>query len=266
MRLSYVIHAVAALTVVGSCAVWAADNAKTASTESQPVVAARTALGQTIHELNVDAIALERVINFLRDVSGTNIIVDWKVLEAAGVNKQTPISLQVRELTLRKMLQLVLDQASPQTQLVFSVDSNVLEITSQEEADKVLITKVYIVDDLVMPNNHKVTPPSFNLSDITKGGTTSGGSGGGTSSNSNSSLFTDTSSTSSGGEADTSEKRGADLVSLIRDVIRPSIWKENGGTASIKYFSGKLVVTAPVSVHEAIGGPVAPEGGQRFGM
>jgi coproporphyrinogen III oxidase-like Fe-S oxidoreductase len=57
----------------------------------------------------------------------------------------------------------------------------------------------------------------------------------------------------------------ADLVTLVREVVRPTIWKENGGMASIRYFSGKLIVTAPVSVHEAIGGPIA-DTPQRFGM
>jgi len=145
--------------------------------------------------------------------------------------------------------------------LTFAIDSNVIEITSQEEADKVMVTKTYVVDDLVMPMTRTITPPAFNLSEITKGGSSSGSGG---SSGSTSSLF-DT-STSAAGESDTPEKRGQELVTLVRDVIRPDIWKENGGNATIKYFSGKLIVTAPVSVHEAIGGPVAPEGGQRFGM
>jgi hypothetical protein len=103
----------------------------------------------------------------------------------------------------------------------------------------------------------------MNLSDITKGGTTTGGSG---SSTGGGSLFTDTSSSSNTSNDETSEKKGQDLVALVRDVVRPTIWKENGGTASIRYFSGKLIVSAPASVHEAIGGPLAPEGGQRFGM
>ena len=50
---------------------------------------------------------------------------------------------------------------------------------------------------------------------------------------------------------------GADqLVTLIRETIRPTIWKENGGTAAIRYYNGNLIVTAPRSVHEAIGGPL----------
>jgi len=262
MRLSRLVHAAAAMAVLGSCSLWAADAPKVTMSDL-PAISARRAMSQTIAELNVDGVALSRVLDFLRQTSGANIVVNWKVLEGAGVSRDTPVSLQVRELTLRKMLRLVLDQASPGTQLTYSTDANVIEVTTQDEADKVLITKVYVVDDLVMPDNRVVAPPMMNLGDVTKGGTTTGGSGG--SGAGQTSLFTET--PSSGGAAEeTTQKRGEDLVALVRDVVRPTIWKENGGPASIRYFSGKLIVSAPASVHEAIGGPLAPEGGQRFGM
>jgi type II secretory pathway component HofQ len=261
MRLSHVVHAMAVMTVAGTCGAIAADAPRALD---RPPTNARYALGQTVRELNVDAVPLSRVMDFLRDSSATNIVVNWKVLEAAGVARDTPVSLQVRDLTLRKMLQLVLDQVSPAAQLTYSTDANVLEITTQEEADKKMITKVYVVDDLVMTDNSaNMKPPTFNLSDITTSGTTAGGGGGGASGGGGS-LFTQN-STDSNSSGDTTEKRGQDLVTLVREIVRPTIWKEAGGTASIRYFSGKLIVTAPVSVHEAIGGPVADEA-QRFGM
>jgi hypothetical protein len=34
------------------------------------------------------------------------------------------------------------------------------------------------------------------------------------------------------------------------------VWRQNGGPASIRFFNGTLIVTAPRSVHEAIGGPL----------
>ena len=50
-------------------------------------------------------------------------------------------------------------------------------------------------------------------------------------------------------------------------MVRPTIWKENGGPATMRYFNGKLIVTAPQSVQEMIGGPAPSEGGAvRFGM
>ncbi len=40
------------------------------------------------------------------------------------------------------------------------------------------------------------------------------------------------------------------------DTVEPEVWRENGGTASIRYFRGRLIITAPRSVHEQIGGAI----------
>ena len=42
---------------------------------------------------------------------------------------------------------------------------------------------------------------------------------------------------------------------MIRETIRPDVWREAGGPASIRYYNGNLIVTAPRSVQEALGGP-----------
>lgn len=233
---------------------------------ARPAVKASTALRETVHELSVDGVALQKVIDYLRQVSGANIVVDWKVLETAGIDKETPVTLNVRDLSLRKMLQLVLSQASgSNAALTYVVDSNVISITTQDEEDKHMVTKVYIIDDLIMTdNNSNVNPPSMDLSSLTRG--RQGGSGGGGSQQESIFKNDSTSTSGNGANGDTPDKKGEDLATLIREVVRPNIWRENGGQASIRYFSGKLIVTAPISVQEAIGGPYAPEGGQRLGL
>jgi len=249
-------------------------------------VNSRRALSMTIRELNVDGQSLGRVMDYLRDVSGTNIVVNWKALESASVMKDSPITMRVRDLPLRKVLQLVLDQASPNAPLTYEVEANVIEVLTQEEADKHMVTKVYIVDDLVMVNNSNVQAPQLNIQNATgsgqqgsQGGGGFGGGGGGgfgggggssggfggSGGGSSGGLFTQSSTTSSTPKQ-TSDQKGQELVDLIKEVIRPNIWKDNGGSASIRYFAGKLIVTAPVSVHEAIGGPVGNASAVRFGM
>jgi len=258
------------LAVGVSGVVWGADGTGgkpmgLARTERETAMPARQALGLEIADLNVDGVALSKVLDYLRDVSGANLVVNWKVLEAANVTKETPITLNVTGVPLRKVLRLVLDQASPSTMLVFPVDSNVISITSEEEADKVLVTKVYVVDDLVMTDNKAVVPPTMDLQKMTSSGNTVGGSGGGGGGGGGGGLFTQDNANGAGAASDdTPEKRGEELVKLIEECVRPTIWKDAGGTAAIRYMSGKLIVTAPISVQEAIGGPYMPEGGQRL--
>ncbi|HVX84263.1 MAG TPA: hypothetical protein VH253_05555 [Phycisphaerae bacterium] len=261
------------LTVALAGAVFGADASSSTSTpgnsasmRAAPGSNARWALGQSIQQIQADGIAVSKVIDYLRTISGANIVVNWKALEAAGVSQDAPITLDVRGVTLRKAMQLVLDQASPTVPLTYDVDQNVISITTQDEADKVMITKVYIVDDLVMPDyQQNIQVPTFNLQAVTQGGSTQGGGGGGGASQQ--SLF-QTNTTGGGAQASqTSDQKGQDLVELIKEVVRPSIWKENGGPATMRYFSGKLIVTAPQSVQEMIGGPVNSDTGAiRVGM
>ena len=114
----------------------------------------RQALNQTVRELVAEGQTFAKVIDYLRNVSGANIVVNWNVLAGAGIEKETTISLTVREVPLRKVLQLVLNQAAPQVPLAYSIDANVIQVTTQSELDKQIITKVYIVDDLVMVTNN----------------------------------------------------------------------------------------------------------------
>lgn len=244
--------------LLGTGASWAAEPGSAMRTVvAQAPMSARSALALPIPEISVDGITLSRVIDFFRNASGANIVVDWKVLESVGVSKDTPVTLQVKNLSLKKMLQLALDQASPSTPLVFTVDQNVIEITTQDDADSHLVTRTYDVNELVMPERLDVVPPSLDISQsLSQASATGGGGGGGN-------IFTQTSSQTS---TDTKEKRGQDLVTVIRTVVRPTIWRENGGTASIQYIMGELIVTAPVSVQEAIGGPPLSEKSERYGM
>ena len=152
MRISRLLHAAAVVAVLGSGAIWAADLPK--ATYDAPAVNARYALNQTVSELNVDGVALSRVIDFLRQTSGANIVVNWKVLEGAGHlqghrrHAECPRTHPQEGASPRSRSGLAGD-----TTRLFDTDANVIQITSQDEADKVLITKVYIVDDLVMTDN-----------------------------------------------------------------------------------------------------------------
>ena len=236
--------------------------------DDRSTVPPRRALTSSVSELDVDNVALSKVINFLRDSSGTNIFVNWKALEAANVTRDTPVSLRVNNLSLSKLLRLVLDQSAGNAALVYTVDEGVIEITTQDDADKRLITRVYIVDDLVMPTNkNSIQPVQMGLGATQNAGGSSGGGGGGGAQG----IFGNPGGGGGGGGAGAAdqtaeiEKAGQDLVKLIMDTIRPTIWKDNGGNASIRYFQGKLIVTAPISVQEAIGGPVASTS-RRYGF
>jgi len=219
-------------------------------------VAPESALGRRLPDVKFNQVTLEDAVDFLRDVSGANIHVNWRALEGLGVTRQTPVSMQLSDVPMRRVLRSLLDECGGPNQLTYYVDEGVIEITSREMADSQLITKVYPVEDLVVeiPN---FAGPTFNLQE--QSNQVSGGGGGGGGGGSSSSLFGGNGSSANGtgnglDQQTTKQQRGESLVDTIKQTVQPSIWRDNGGTASIRYFNGHLIVTAPRSVHEAISG------------
>lgn len=226
--------------------------------------ARRSILDQVLPDVRFTNVALKDALEFLRDVTGANIHVNWKAIEAAGVAQDTNVNMHLREVQFRKALGLLLSEAGAGTALTYYFDQNVLEITTRELADKEMFTRVYPVEDLVMDIPDFTDAPDLSLTAVSTGGSgggggKSGGSGsGGGGGGGGGGLF------GGGGGATTATdekhksktERGEDLVTLVRETVYPDVWRENGGNASIRYFSGQLIVTAPRSVHEAIGGAV----------
>jgi hypothetical protein len=219
-------------------------------------------------------------MDYLRDTSGANFHVDWKALEAQNISPDDPVTLRARNITLRKALDMTLSGVSGSDQLAFYNDQGVIEITTKDAADRVVVTKVYDIMDLL------VTMPSIGSgnSGTTSGNTASSGAKSQNTANSSSSSGSRSTgggsqyssgggnsrsgstgnnarqsngSSSNGGTGSGREQMAQGLVSLIMDTIEPSIWQENGGTATIRYFrEGRLVITAPRRIHERIGGPI----------
>lgn len=88
-----------------------------------------SAIDKKLPEVNFSAIAFSDVVDFFRDVTGANLFVDWKAIEAAGLSKDAPVTLRVRDVSFGKALQLVLDSVSDaNAKLAFTLDENVIQI------------------------------------------------------------------------------------------------------------------------------------------
>jgi hypothetical protein len=207
---------------------------------------AKRALLQRLPETKLDNVRLEDAITFLQDASGANIHVNWRALETVNVTRETVVNLRMRPLPLRKLLQYTLTEADGSNMTTFYAEDGVIEVTTRDLADQRLITKVYPVDDLLLHVPDFNDAPQFQLGQSAQTGR--GGGGGGQS------LIGST--TTDNGQAVTKASRGDELVQLVMDSVQPEVWRENGGTASIRYFRGRLIVTAPRSVHEKIGGAI----------
>ena len=107
-------------------------------------------LARRVPELNFDAVALVDVIDFLRDVSGANVFVDWGALEGAGIERNTPVSARVRNVSFSNALDLVLASAGMGAVVVgYAFKDGVIHVTTGEQLDRLVETRAYDVRDLV---------------------------------------------------------------------------------------------------------------------
>lgn len=223
--------------------------AKIEASRVQPFsqVNAKRALSTRMPETKLTDARLEEAIEFLQDMSGANIHVNWRALETVNITRETPVTLRMSPMPLRKLLKYVLTEADGQNLTTFYADDGVIEVTTREMADRQLITKVYPVEDLLLTIPNFTDPPTFQLQPAQTSGSGGGGSG--------QSLLGSGTTTEENTQT-TKNARGQELVQLVMDTVQPDVWRENGGVASIRFFRGRLIVTAPRSVHEQIGGAV----------
>jgi uncharacterized membrane protein YgcG len=200
-------------------------------------------------EANFAGVPLGDAIEYIRDVTNANIHVNWNALEAAGVGKDTVVNIRLHSVPLKTILRLMLNEAGGGTALTYYVSDGVIEITTQELADKDLVTKVYPIDDLIMDFPDPVAP-EFNIQSQAQTSGKGGGGGGG----SGQGIFSGNNASNTVQPGTSSKDRAEDLIKIIEDSIQPTVWKENGGLATIHFFHGSLIVTAPRSVHEALAG------------
>jgi tetratricopeptide (TPR) repeat protein len=90
---------------------------------------------------------LEEVVAFLQDEYDIPIVVDTPELDDVGIDPSEPISVNLRNITLRSALRLMLSRID----LTYVIQDEVLLITTPEKAETILIPKVYPVADLVLP-------------------------------------------------------------------------------------------------------------------
>ena len=203
-------------------------------------------LDRIMPAIKLNNVTFREAIDFLRDLSGANIHVNWRAIEAYGVAADTAVSIRLTQVPLRKVLSLILSEASGGSGLTFYQSGKVIEITTTELADQEMLTASYPVQNLLFEPPPFTPPPDFFLA------TSHDGNGlgyGGQQGRNMGATYISKQSNQPTSKAD-------ELIRLITETIRPEIWTQNGGKASIRIFNGNLIVTAPRSVHEAIAGPM----------
>lgn len=233
-------------------------------------------LAERLPEIRFDDTPLEQVIESLGGFAKTNIVVQWKRLEEYGIKRDTPITLNVRNLRLSQVLWLIMNQAPlSEAKLAYRADTDMILLSTDDDLGQEMLVRVYDVQELLQS---RLSRPTFlaarqrqivetvvptvgagavGVRPVTRtyesgvgiigqddGGDTSdpqdqGGGGGGA------------------GEQDNArELRMQQLLNVITTTVEPDEWTANGGRCSILPWRGNLVVRATPKVHQALGGAI----------
>ena len=216
--------------------------------------------------VTIDGIALRDAFDWLQEMTGAKIVINWRTLESLGVNPQQQVSINGHGLTANQVLKLLLIEFGPDVDMVVDTTPWYVRVMTKDEANAKSVVRVYGIGDLLQRIPNFEEAPEFDLTQITQA-TQGGGPSGG--------IFGESNEDEE--NQPTKAERADQIASLIRDTVEPDIWRENGGTyGAISVWRDMLVVRAPMYVHKQIGlssspisvgrsyGPRTPEDWTRF--
>ena len=173
-------------------------------------------LEQTTARLVAKQMPLQKVVNYLAELTGENFYVDWRQIEAAGINVDSPVTLNLQDVSALVVLKTALnDVGGGNVRIDFCIVDGVVHISTEDDLARYSVTRVYNVRDLIEAEvawrakspDHRLNPD----------------------------------------EAEES------LIHLIEETVDPTTWRDAGGTiGGIRGFDGKLIVTQTAENHRAV--------------
>ncbi|MEQ8789666.1 MAG: M56 family metallopeptidase [Pirellulaceae bacterium] len=182
---------------------------------------ADTELSRTLDKkIDVDwsDVALADALLSLAQTAGVNVTIDDEGLHEEGVTKSMKVSLDVKQVSVRSVLRLLLEPLH----LTYRIKDETLQVTSKERARGETLAMVYAVADLVVP-----VAKTVRISKLEPG-------------------------------KRTQDKQPVvefnSLVELITSTVAPDTWSNVGGSGAISPFETNLslVVRQTRDVHEEI--------------
>ena len=203
-------------------------------------------LNADVNELSVDHQPLEKVLQYLSETQHVNIFTNWTALSAAGIDKSTQLSVNLHDVPLRKALTTVLSEVGGATNpLSYTIDDGVVTISTKDElnSERYRVVRVYDIRDMLAQPDQNITPPQFDLQNVTANGNVNGGPAGG-----EGGLFS-----ANPTPQDTRTDTVRQLLTTIKSTVAPTTWADNGGTiGSIQELNGQLIVNTTLDNQHAV--------------
>lgn len=213
----------------------------------------------------------EEVLDWLKDQSDgrVNIIPRWTALNGEGTTRESLVTLQLSNTTVKEVLDEVLGQLSETDAITYRGIENKLTIATKADFDRKLVTKAYDATDLMfrVPDFGQGVP-QIDLQKTSQSGG-GGGGGGGTGVFSGAGSSSSQEDNESGQQAEqTMRQRMGELRTLIQNSIAADTWNRTGqqvqgssgggvastviGPGRIEVFNRTLIITNTIEIHELI--------------
>lgn len=204
--------------------------------------------------------SLSDVLNYIQTLTNINFNPDWDVLQEIGVEKDTKISLDLKEVSARTVLERVLAKASKDefNRAGWAVADGIIDVSAEAALNKRTFNVIYDVRDLLFQVPDFGQVPQLDLNSVlnqgggSAGGGSSGGGGGG-----GQGIFQDQqnqNNNTNGGPLATNDRAQLDrLTEIIRNNVDFPGWKDNGGsTGSMDELNGNLIIRNTSRNHREI--------------
>ncbi len=230
-------------------------------------------LATRVPALQFEEAPLRDVLDSLSQLLQINVVVRWEELQRAGVTRDKPVTVSLRNLRLDQALWVIMNEAAgPDVRLAYRADADVLLISTADDLESHMVVRVYDVQDLLFRPLEEASMQVGREREVVTGTTATvaegavaatpvvgrvrsgvgiNGPGG----------FGPTSFGQGGGDPDDDDDVNQDpdvimqqLINVITTTIEPESWDINGGRGAIRPFGGRLVVRNTYLVHQAIGG------------
>ncbi|MCG3129063.1 MAG: hypothetical protein CHACPFDD_03972 [Phycisphaerae bacterium] len=107
----------------------------------------RAALRETVQDVEFEEQPLSEVLSQLAAALKVNVHVRWDSLEELGVARDTLVSVHLRQVSVERVLRLVLEGLAERVD--YEVDEGILVVASRERIRREMVTRVYDVRDLI---------------------------------------------------------------------------------------------------------------------
>src|SRR5205823_2546537 len=101
-------------------------------------------------------IPLGDAMAFLRQQAGLNLFVNWRAMEAAGIDSNAPITLSLSRVTVEQALDHILNDAGGGTvRLDHTIMKGAVVVSTEEDLSKDVTTVFYDINDLLVGGDGK---------------------------------------------------------------------------------------------------------------